>query len=99
MGIVLPTFTDYEPECGAAKLDFFQMLASCIIGYADEGGTNHYYLNTVQATDNCDDLAVSEFWNCNNNGQSPEDALVNNVFAVDECGHMALKIFVNQGAI
>jgi len=90
MGALNPTFTDYSTSCGELPQSFIQMLANCIVGY-----NGHYHLNLIGTTDDCDDL--TDFWTCANNGIEPERALVENLFALDECGRLGLKVFVNQG--
>ena len=82
--------TDYSTACGDLPLSFYQMLAACIREY-----DGHFYLNTVYITAACDSL--TSFWDCNNNAMDPERALVENCFAIDECGFLALKIFLNTG--
>lgn len=84
------TFTDYHTECAALPETFYELLARCIVLY-----DGHYYLNLAWVTSNCDDL--SAFWTCAINHIEPERALVENVFATDECGNLALKIFYNSG--
>ena len=82
--------TDYSTECGQLPLSFYQMLAACIREY---GG--HTYINTVYVQAACDTL--TSFWDCDNNAMDPERALVENCFAIDECGNLALKVFLNTG--
>jgi hypothetical protein len=84
------TMTDYHTECSAMPQTFYQLLARCIVQY-----DGHYYINTASVTGYCDDL--HDFWTCANNNITPERALVENVFAVDACGNLALKIFNNDG--
>lgn len=84
------TMTDYSVECGQLGATFYELLARCIVKY-----DGHYYLNTAAVTGYCDSL--HDFWTCGLNHISPEDALVQNVFAVDSCGNLALKIFNNDG--
>lgn len=83
--------TDYATPCATTPETFLEMLARCIVLY-----DGHYYLNLVYVNNNCDDLTA--FWNCNNNHIEPERALVENVFALDDCGNLALKVFYNTGA-
>ena len=92
MGIVTNCFTDYG-GCTDAPQTFLQMLANCIVIYADERGVEHTYLNTIVDYDYCED--AEDFWTCDNNGGKldPERALVQNLFALDDCGRMALKLF------
>jgi hypothetical protein len=84
------TFTDYHTECVEMPETFYELLARCIVLY-----DGHYYLNLNYVNSNCDDLTA--FWTCLNNHIEPERALVENVFAVDECGNLALKVFYNAG--
>ena len=81
--------TDYHTECTAAPESFYELLARCIVLY-----NGHYYLNIVQTADVCNTLHA--FWTCNNNHIDPERALVENVFATDDCGNLALKSFGND---
>jgi len=84
------TFTDYNTQCTEAPESFYELLARCIVLY-----DGHYYLNTVIVEGYCDDLTA--FWTCANNHIDPERALVENVFATDSCGNLALKLFSNAG--
>lgn len=84
------TMTDYHTECNDMPQSFYQLLARCIVLH---GG--HYYINVASVTGNCDDLHA--FWTCAINHITPERALVENVFATDSCGNLALKIFNNSG--
>ena len=91
MGIVIPTFTDYSTACGELPQTFLQMLANSLVTY-----DGHVHLNLIVSLDNCDDL--TDFWTCANQNLDPERALVENAFALDECGRLGLKVFYNQGA-
>jgi hypothetical protein len=82
------TMTDYHTECTESPQSFYQLLARCIVSV---GG--HYYINTASVTGYCDDLHA--FWTCALSHIDPERALVENVFATDSCGNLALKIFNN----
>ena len=84
------TMTDYHTECVDMPETFYELLARCIVLY-----DGHYYLNTASVTGYCDDL--HDFWTCAINHIDPERALVENVFATDDCGNLALKIFNNEG--
>lgn len=84
------TGTDYHRPCGTMPESFIDLLARCIILY-----NGHYYLNLIYYTDNCNDLL--DFWTCANNHIDPERALAENVFALDECGNLALKVYYNSG--
>jgi hypothetical protein len=85
------TMTDYHTECTQEPQTFYQLLARCIVLY-----NGHYYINTASVTGYCGDLHA--FWTCANNHIDPERALVENIFATDSCGNLALKIFNNEGA-
>lgn len=84
------TMTDYNTQCTESPESFYELLARCIVLY-----DNHYYLNVALVSGYCDSLL--DFWTCSNNHIEPERALVENVFATDECGNLALKLFSNQG--
>jgi hypothetical protein len=84
------TMTDYNTECTESPQSLYQLLARCIVLHS-----GHYYLNIASVTGNCTDL--HDFWTCSNNHLDPERALVENVFATDSCGNLALKIFNNGG--
>jgi hypothetical protein len=83
--------TDYVIRCAAERQSFYQMLARCIVLY-----DGHYYLNVASVAGDCVDL--HDFWTCANNHVDPESALVDNLFATDSCGNLALKIFNQEGA-
>jgi hypothetical protein len=85
------TMTDFNTSCFQGPQSFYQLLARCVVYY-----DGHYYLNTASVTGYCADL--HDFWTCANNYIDPERALVENLFATDSCGHLALKIFNNEGA-
>jgi hypothetical protein len=85
------TMTDFHTSCAELPQTFYQLLARCIVKHS-----GHYYINTASVTGVCSDLHA--FWTCANNHITPERALVENVFATDSCGNLALKIFNNTGA-
>lgn len=85
------TMTDYTIRCAQERQSFYQMLARCIVLY-----NGHYYLNVASVAGDCTDL--HDFWTCANNHVDPENALVDNLFATDSCGNLALKIFNQEGA-
>jgi len=85
--------TDYTTSCGGVPLSFIQMLASTIFGYHDIAGVMHYRINALGATNSCTEL--SDFLNCNISHIEPERQLVENTFALDDCGLLAWKIFSN----
>lgn len=84
------TMTDYHTECNDMPQTFYQLLARCLVTYS-----GHVYINTATVTGYCDDY--HDFWTCAINHIDPERALVENVFATDSCGNLALKIFNNGG--
>lgn len=84
------TLIDYHTECNDMPQSFYQLLARCIVTY--EG---HTYLNVAYVVGSCDNL--SDFWTCNNGHIPPERALVENVFAIDECNNLVLKIYYSTG--
>lgn len=96
MGDVLDTGTDFSTPCGNVPLTFIQMLAACIVGYDDAEGNRHFYLNVIGTSEHCDDLEA--LVDCNINAIEPERLLVENLFALDECGNLALKMLANQGS-
>ena len=90
MGQVSPTFTDYAPSCGDLPLKFIELLAQSVVEY-----DGHYYLNMIYTSANCDDM--TPLIDCDNNGQSPDEVL-SNLFALDECGNLGMKVVLNTGA-
>jgi len=84
------TMTDYHTECTEYPLSFYQLLAMCLAYY-----NSAVHINTASVTGYCGDLV--DFWTCSNNHIDPERALVENVFAMDDCDILALKIFNNAG--
>lgn len=84
------SFTDFSTPCTSNPETFMELLARCIVLY-----DGHYYLNVAYVTNVCDSLTA--FWDCDNNHTPPERALVENVFATDECGNLALKVYYNTG--
>ena len=89
-----PCGDDYSTDCGEMPQSFIQMLANCIVGYTCDEEVQ-YRVNMLPQFDYCDEL--SDFWTCDNNHIDPERALVENTFALDPCGRLAWKIFLNQG--
>jgi hypothetical protein len=83
-------FTDYSTPCGELPQSFFQMLANCIVEY-----DGHCMLNAIYCFDSCDDLTPCI--TCDEQSIDPERLLVNKLFALDECGNLALKLFINIG--
>lgn len=90
MGFAVQTFTDYAPACGDLALKFMELLSQCVIEY-----DGHYYLNTIYNTAVCD--SITPFITCQNNHLTPDEVL-QNIFALDECGNLAVKLFLNLGS-
>lgn len=87
--------TDYSTACSDLALSWYQMLASTIVGYADLAGVTHYRLNSITVSADCTDL--TDFLTCDLSHISPERQLVENVFALDDCGEfLALKFITNS---
>jgi hypothetical protein len=82
------TMTDYHTECTGEPQTFYQLLARCLVIY-----DGYVYINTAAVLGDCTDLHA--FWTCANNHIDPERALCENIFATDDCGNLALKIFAN----
>lgn len=91
--------TDYSTECGAAPMTFMQMLAATLIT-ATCNEVDQVRVNVIPQFGYCDD--ITSYWTCNNNGdvsdEGAERALVENAFALDECGNLGLKVYLNYGA-
>ena len=83
--------TDYTTGCGDVALNFIQMIASTIRGYASIDGITHYRINGLWYTDAC--AEVSDFLECDTSHIDPERQLVENTFALDDCGLLAWKLF------
>jgi hypothetical protein len=83
------TMTDYHVSCYQEAQTFYQMLARCIVLYQED-----YYINLASVDSECAD--THDFWTCANNHLDPEGALVDNLFATDSCGNLALKIINNH---
>lgn len=100
MGIVLSTQcgSDYHTPCGNLSPSFIQMLASCLYRYTCGQNVGQVRINFLCAFDGCDHL--SAYWTCANQGVTPEQAeraLVEEAFALDECGNLGVKAFINLG--
>lgn len=91
MGQIAPTFTDYAPSCGELQQKFLELLAQSVVEYND-----HYYLNIIYTSANCDTL--TPFISCDNNNQTPDEVL-SNLFALDECGNLGVKMLLNTGEV
>jgi len=88
--------TDYSTECGAVPLSFFQMLANTLVRATCDQREDQVRINVIPQFGYCDDL--TSFWDCDIQNLDPERALVENAFALDECGNLGLKIYLNYGA-
>jgi hypothetical protein len=99
--MALPTYgsygstTDYSTPCGMQPLSLLQMLAQCVVGTEDIAGVTHYRLNLLPASAYCDDYAP--YLTCDNVDIDPERILVENIFAIDECGMLGIKVLINHG--
>lgn len=86
MGRIVPE--DKRQACGAMPVDFFTMLASCIV----VNGQGVAYLNTICPESN-DCADYEPLIDCDLGAPvNPEAFVVANAFALDECGRLALKI-------
>lgn len=83
-------FTD-SGTCGQIPQTFFQMLANSIVEV-----DGHCMLNLIPCVGYCDDLVSCI--TCAEQGREPEALLVEKLFALDECGNLGLKVYVNYGA-
>lgn len=92
--MALPNWTDYTTACGDLALTWLQMMASTIRGYQDLAGVTHYRINSVVASDNCSTLAGLP--TCATSHVEAERQLVENTFAIDDCGYLLMKVFNNQ---
>ncbi|MEN6569058.1 MAG: hypothetical protein ABFC18_03495 [Rikenellaceae bacterium] len=85
--------TDYTTECGALPQTFIQMLANLIVGFDDIAGINHYRLNVTTNSVACTELTL--FPDCDVSHIPPERQLVENIFGLDDCGRLTMKIISN----
>lgn len=92
--------TDYHTPCGAAQMTFFQLLASTLVKYTCDENVDQVRLNLIPQFAYCD--SIESYWDCDNNGDvsdaGAQHALIENAFALDECGHLGLKVLVNYGS-
>lgn len=93
--------TDYSTPCGSLAPSFIQMLAATLIRITcDEDHADQVRVNVIPQYGYCDSL--TSYWTCTNNGSvddvGSERALVENAFALDECGNLGLKIYINYGS-
>ncbi len=95
MGLRVPTFTDYPTPCGYPLQSFFQMLVNSMVSATDDEGHTHCYLNLLYDGSYCGD--ESQCLTCTNGVDDPERFLVENLFALDECGRLGVKVMLNYG--
>lgn len=86
--------TEYSTACGDLPLSFVQMLANCIVGYQDIAGVTHYRINATVWSANCS--ALTDLVDCDISHIESERLLVENLFAMDECGRLTIKVFNNS---
>lgn len=84
-------WTDYS-ECGEMPKTFIEMLARTIVTYS---GSNR--VNAIIDAEACTE--VTQLLDCSVNAIESERLLVSNVFAVDDCGRLLVKIFANSSTI
>lgn len=94
--MALPSWTDFSTDCGDMPMTFHQMLAATLVVYEYAEGQFVTVFNEICFGDTCDDL--TPFWNCNNNHIEPERAMVENGFALDDCGNLARKVFCSYAS-
>lgn len=83
--------TDYKTACGDLPQSFMQMLANIIVGYHNIAGILHYRLNGSFTSDGC--TTLENFLTCNTSHIEPERQLVENLFGLDDCGRLTIKVF------
>jgi len=88
-------WTDYG-ICAEMPQSFIEMLAKCIVNYTT-GGAEHSFINAVFDGGECEE--VEPLLDCNVNQIESERLLVQNVFAVDDCGHELIKFFSNASTM
>jgi hypothetical protein len=76
--------------CGLLPATLLQLLAASLV---TSSGT--VYLNTIQVEGVCDGLTSA--WECTDQGMDLEAFICANMFALDECGNMAVKVYKNTG--
>ncbi len=76
-------------------MSFFQMLASTLFKVTCDENTDQVRINLIPQFGYCE--SITSFWTCDNGHIEPERALVENAFALDECGNLGLKVYVNYG--
>jgi len=87
--------TDYSTACGATPMSLMQMLAATLVTI-DCNQISQTRINLIPQFGYCDDLV--SFWDCDIQNLDPERAIVENAFALDECGNLGLKVYFNYGA-
>lgn len=71
--------------CGFTELTFWQYLAACVV--VDENGC--YRLNTLDADGTCSSYTPAI--KCGMDNSNPL-ATIKNIFGIDACGNMAIKL-------
>ncbi len=74
--------------CGFTELTFWQYLAACVV--VDASGC--YRLNTLEVSGDCNDYTPAI--KCGMGNADPM-ATIKNIFGLDACGNMAIKIVNN----
>lgn len=88
--------TDRHTACGDMPRTLIQMLASCIHMWEDNKGDKHAMLEFAEVgMDTCDKLSNTRL--CN--PEDPERFAVENMFALDDCNNLAVKLFFNLSDI
>lgn len=92
--------TDYSTPCGSMRPSFIRALAATLIRYTCSQNTDQVRVNVIPQWGYCESL--TSYWTCTNNGDMSDEvaerAIVENAFALDECGNLGLKIFINYGS-
>jgi len=81
-------WVDYE-ECGEVPQSLMQMLARCIVTYSDTKK-----INAVLETAACTEIEA--LLDCDVNDIEAERMLVKNIFTLDDCGNLLIKLFTNS---
>lgn len=81
---------DYS-VCAEDQVTFLEMLSRCIVVYS-----GHTKINVTIDTDACTEL--TQLLSCPNDIEA-ERLLVENVFGIDDCGNILLKLFVNSSTM
>lgn len=82
-------------NCGIPKLDFEKLLACCVVTRASDGLN---YLNSIQVSGDCESTSITSILNCNTMSAVDYESVLNSIFAFDDCGNLAIKIYSNTGS-